>query len=122
MVEATWNSVVKIELIEAARGMVRRGSRTSPDIMPAASAPVNAKAMAAQEFKVSQFQTGQAVWRLMGVAEPWRDPTMTAAAQSRAPRTQGMAPPIFSVHFPILRPIRLVPSAVQGRRREPPIM
>ena len=59
-----------MELIQAARGMVRAGSRISAAIMPAASMPLRANAMAAQEFIVSQFHTGHASRRLMGVAEP----------------------------------------------------
>src|SRR5580704_5582921 len=111
--------VTNTELKAAARGMVRRGSRISAAIMPAASMPVMAKAMAAEEFMMSQFQTGHEDLRLIGVALPWRSPMIVAVAQRRMPRAQGIAPPRFSVHLPMLRPIRLVPSAVQSRRRDP---
>src|SRR5438270_11456203 len=69
-----------------------------------------AYAMVAQNLTVSQHQTGAIS---IGVALPRLIHTSAAVAISSAPSSQVAEAPMFSVHLPILRPIILVPSAIQ---------
>ena len=71
--------------------------------------------MVDQKLTVSQFHLGM-MWR--GVAGPRFIQTSTATAASKAPRIQAEAPPRFSVHLPMRRPTRFVPSAIQIAARE----